>query len=66
MLGYKKYIKYNGVRNISYPMWVLFREGLYGERLKLGGGVDDEEENNQRIDYGSIITLRLRKKRDGQ
>ncbi|GJX24461.1 hypothetical protein Tco_0228906 [Tanacetum coccineum] len=51
MLGSKKYIKYNGVRNTSYPMWVIFEEGLYGERFKLGDGVDEEEEDNQRIDY---------------
>ncbi|GKA36967.1 hypothetical protein Tco_0723532 [Tanacetum coccineum] len=45
------------VRNVSCPMWVLFGEGLYGERFKLEDGVGDEEDNNQRIANGLIITL---------
>nr|GEW09362.1 hypothetical protein [Tanacetum cinerariifolium] len=52
-----KYNKYNGVKNVSCFIWLLFREGLYGERFKLGDGVGDEEDNNQRIYYGLIITL---------
>nr|GEV77314.1 hypothetical protein [Tanacetum cinerariifolium] len=52
MLEVNKYIKYNGVRNVSYLMWVM--KGLYGERFKLGDGVDDEEDNNQRITFSHV------------